>query len=144
MKNIKTKLTAKGIDTCCIDDDSPKRSKKLEEREGGVLYMECSEKEKAMVRHTDMKACVLEGKKGPNIYPWRIDCIKQSGNDAHKMTTRKQKKHTFDLSNHSRYMREDYHSLAYGHKDAHPLIPMEEVIEHYHRRKQQVKNEQGD
>ena len=41
-------------------------------------------------------------------------------------------------------MREDYRSLAYGHKDISELIPMEEVIEHYHLRKKQLKNEQGD
>ena len=51
--------------------------------------MECNEKEKAMVRHSDMKDCVIEGKKGPDIYPWRIECIKKSGSNAHTMTTKK-------------------------------------------------------
>ena len=61
--------------------------------------------------------------------------------EAVAMTTRKKQKHTFDLANQSRYMREDYRSLAYGHKDANPLISMEKVIENYHLRKQY---EQGD
>ena len=33
-EDIKNKMTSKGLDSCCIDDDSPKRSKKLEELEG--------------------------------------------------------------------------------------------------------------
>ena len=33
-EHIKTKLTGKGIDNCCIDDDTSKRNKKVEEAEG--------------------------------------------------------------------------------------------------------------
>ena len=55
--HIKTKLTGKGIDTCCIDDDTPKRSKKLEEIEGGVINMD---KDKTLVRHKDMIDCATK------------------------------------------------------------------------------------
>ena len=78
-------MTSKGIDTCCIDDDTPKRSKKLEEMEGGVLLMD---KDKTLVRHKDMIDCATKGIEGPEVYAWRIEAIKDSGNDAHKMMTR--------------------------------------------------------
>ena len=120
---LKTKLTLKGIDTCCIAD-TPKRSKKLEEMEGEVLLME---KDKTLVRHNDMIDCVTKGIEGPEVYDWRIESIKQSGTDAHKMMTRKHKKKTFSLYDDKRYLIEDYHSLAYGHKDAKELIPIDEV-----------------
>ena len=56
-EQIKTKLTSKGTDTCCIDDDNPNRSKKLEEMEGGVLLMD---KDKNLVRHKNMIDCATK------------------------------------------------------------------------------------
>ena len=129
--NIQTKLTLKGIDTCCIDDDTPKRSKKLEETEGGVLLMD---KDKTLVRHKDMIDCVTKGIEGPEVYAWRIEAIKESGNNAHKMMTRKHTKKTFSLYDDKRYLIEDYHSLAYGHNDAKELIPMNEVRKTYNKK----------
>ena len=91
-EQIKTKLTSKGTDTCCIDDDSPKRSKKLEEMEGGVLLMD---KDKTIVRHQDMIDCATKGIEGHEVYAWRIEAIKKSGTDAHQMMTHKHTKKTF-------------------------------------------------
>ena len=129
--HIKTKLTSKGTDTCCIDDDTPKRSKKLEEMEGGVLLMD---KDKTLVRHKDMIDCATKGIEGPKVYAWRIEAIKDSGTDAHKMVTRKHEKKTFSLYDDKIYIIEDYHSLAYGHKDAKELISMNEVRKTYHKK----------
>ena len=113
--NIKTKLTSKGTDTCCIDDDTPKRSKKLEEIEGGVLLMD---KDKTLVRHKYMIDCAKKGIEGSEVYAWRIEAIKESGTDPHNMVTRKHNKKTFSLYDDNIYLIEDYHSLAYGHNDA--------------------------
>ena len=56
--NIKTKMTAKCVYGCCIDDDAPKRNKKAEKKEGGVMLMD---KDKTLVRHSDMINCVKHG-----------------------------------------------------------------------------------
>ena len=89
---LKTKMTLKGIDTCCIDDDAPKRRKKLEEMEGGVLLLD---NDKTLIRHKDMVDCVTKGKEGSEVYAWRIETIKKSGTDAHQMVTRKHMKKQF-------------------------------------------------
>jgi hypothetical protein len=122
--NVKTKLTQKGIDNCCIDDDSPNISKKSEEMEGGVLLWD---NDKTLVRHEDMIDCVTKGIEGHTVYAWRIETIKESGNESHKMISRKHEKKTLSLYDDKIYLIEDYHSLAYGHKYAKELISMNEV-----------------
>ena len=70
---IKTKVTAKGIYSCCIDDDdAKKRNKLVEEEEGGVIRLD---ENKALIRHLDMIACVKEGIKAPDVYAMTIDTI---------------------------------------------------------------------
>ena len=129
--HINTNLTGKGIDTCCIDAFTPKRSKKLEEMEGGLLLMD---KDKTLVRHNDMIDCATKVIEAPEVYARRIEAIRESGTDAHKMMTRKHKKKTFSLYDDNIYLIEDYHSLAYGHKDAKELISMNEVRKNYNKK----------
>ena len=50
------------------------------------------------------------------------------------MVTRKHEKKTFSLYDDKRYLIEDYHSLAYGHKYAKELISMNEVRKTYHKK----------
>jgi hypothetical protein len=45
---LKANTTAKGISSCCIDDDSPKRDKDIEHKEGGVFYMKMNDDGKIM------------------------------------------------------------------------------------------------
>ena len=144
--HIKTKLPGKGIDKCCIDDagkgidkccidDASKRSTKVEEREGGVIEMKIKLPDKkykniTLIRHANMKDCVLHGIKGPDVEAWRIETIKQYGPESHKMVTRKHDKKPITMYDDKRYLlANDYHSLAYGHKDCGELVPMSKVRE---------------
>ena len=86
--HIKTKLTGKGIDNCCIDDDSTMRSKKVEEKEGGVIEMkkkmkDGTHKDRTMIRHANMKDCVLHGMKGDDVEVWRIETISNKMDQTH-------------------------------------------------------------
>ena len=145
IEHIKTKMTAKGIYTCCIDDDAGKRNKKIEEEEGGVILLDAN---KALIRHSDMIACVKEGVKAPDVYAMTIDTIRDTKIGAHKMATRWHWKHTFTSFDNKRYhLENDYHSLALGHFKAKPLISMKEVQTHYNEyqkehRKEREANEQ--
>ena len=85
------------------------------------------DKDKTLVRHNDMIDCVTKGIKGPKVYAWRIEAIKNNGDDYHTMVTRRHEKETFSPYYDKIYLNEDYHSLAYGHNDAKELIPMNEV-----------------
>ena len=79
-----------------------------------------------------MIACVKEGIKGPDVYAMTIDTIRDTTIGPLKMSTRWHWKQTFTSYDDKRYQRkEDYHSLAYGHSEATPLIPMKEVIAKY-------------
>lgn len=101
------------------------------------------DKDKTLVSHADMIDCVKHGVQGPEVYAFTIDTLQESGSNSHKETTRRHTKQTFSLYDNKRYLTEDFHSLAYGHKDASQLIPMEEVIEHYHQESQGWRLKQG-
>lgn len=139
---LKSNITSKGISSCCIDDDNPKRDKEKVRKEGGVFYMKLdkngkivyaengdmeytTEDTKAVVRHMDMIACVKEGKEAPKVSAYRIEAL--SSKNAHRVVTRQYTKKTFSIADNKRYQREDFHSLAYGHKDATELISMKQV-----------------
>ena len=130
IKHLKTKLTAKGIYSCCIeDDDGKKRNKLVEEEEGGVIRLD---ENKALIIHLDMIACVKEGIKGTDVYAMTIDTIRDTTIVPLKMATRWHWNQTFTSYYDKRHQRKEYyHSLAYGHSEATPLIPMKEVIAKY-------------
>ena len=113
----KTKITAKGVYSCCIDDDNPKHKKELEKLEGGCCVMP----DRTLIRHEDMIDCVLNGKIGKPITAYTIDAL-----DDHRMVTKRHHKdYAFSIYDDKRYLLEDdYHSLAYGHYKATELIPM--------------------
>ena len=147
--HIKTKLTGKGIDNCCIDDDSTKRSKKVEEKEGGVIEMkkkmkDGTHKDRTMIRHANMKYCVLHGMKGDDVEVWRIETIKQDGPNSHNMVIRKHIKKTIAMYDDKIYLLvNDYHSIAYGHKDCGELIPTSKVRKNYHTILQEIEKGGG-
>ena len=135
-------ITSKGISGCCIDDDNPKRDKKQELKEGGVFYMKLddegkiiydkngemeftTEDKKAVVRHIDMIKCVKEGKEAPKVSAYRIEVL--TGENAHRIVTKHYTKKTFSVADNKRYQTEDFHSLAYGHKDAKEFILMKDI-----------------
>ena len=114
--NIKTKMTAKVYMDVVLMMMHRRETKKAEKKEGGVLLMD---KDKTLVRHSDMINCVKHGIHRPDVYAFTIDTIQESGSKANKMTTRKHIKQTFSLYDDKRYLIEDYHSCrSYGHKDA--------------------------
>jgi hypothetical protein len=127
---LKTKVTAKGIYSCCIDDDdAKKRNKLVEEEEGGVIRLD---ENKPLIRHLDMIACVKEGIKAPDVYAMTIDTIRDSDIGPLRMATRWHWKQTFTSYDDKIYQRkEDFHSLAYGHSEATPLISLKETITRY-------------
>ena len=89
-----------GIDSCSIDDDTTKRSKKLEEMQGGVIM----DKDKTLVRDKDMIDCATKCIEEPDIKTWHIEDTKYSGFDAYKMVTRKHTKKTFSFYYDTRYL----------------------------------------
>ena len=128
--HLKSNITSKCISGCCIDDDNPKRDKEKDRKEGGVFYMKLDKDGKivyaengdmeytiedaiAVVRHMDMIKCVKDGK--------------GSGKNIHRLVTKQYTKKTFSIADNKRYQTEDFHSLAYGHKDDTELISMNEV-----------------
>ena len=126
---VKTKVTAKGIYSCCIDDDdAKKRNKLVEEEEGGVIRLD---ENKALIRHLDIIACVKEGIKSPDVYAMTIDTIRDSNLGPLKMARRWHWKQTFTSYDDKRYHRPNYHSLAYGHSEATPLVSLKETITRY-------------
>ena len=130
---LKTKLTLKGADNCCIDDDCPKRNKKLEELEGGVIHSDEKKQKNEKASETLRYDCLCQGRsRGPKIEAYRIESVKGDGIKAHKMITKKHSKYTFSVCDTKRFQREDYHTLAYGHKDDNPLIQFDEVRRLYH------------
>ena len=130
IEHLKTKVTAKGTYSCCVDDDdAKKRNKLVEEEEGGVIRLD---ENKAFVRHLDMIACVKEGIKGPDVYAMTIETIRDTTIGPLKMATRWHWKQTFTSYDDKRYHRHnDYNSLAYGHSEATPLIYIKETISKY-------------
>ena len=61
------------------------------------------------------------------------------------MVTRKHIKKTIAMYDDKRYLlANDYHSLAYGHKDCGELIPMNKVRENYHKRLQESERGGGE
>ena len=136
---IKTKVTAKGIYSCCIDDDSKKRNKLAEEEEGGVVRLD---EKKALIRHLDMIACVKEGTKALDVYAMTIETIHDTHLGPLKMATRLHWKQTFTAYDDKRYHRQnDYHSLAYGHSEAMPLVSLKETISNYREYQKEHKEE---
>ena len=90
--HLKSNITSKGISGCCIEDDSPKRDKEKERKEGGVFYMKLdkdgkiiytkngdmeytTEDTKAFGRHIDMITCVKECKEAPEVSAYRIEVL---------------------------------------------------------------------
>ena len=69
--------------------------------EGGVLLLD---NDKTLVRHKDMIDCVTKGIEGPTVYAWRIETIKESGTEAHKMISRKHDKKTLSLYDDKIYL----------------------------------------
>ena len=78
-----------------------------------------------------MIACVKEGIKGHDVYAMTIDTIGDTVIGPLKMATRWHWKQTFTYYDDKIYQRKHYHSLAYGHSEATPLIPMKDVIAKY-------------
>ena len=104
---------------------------------GEIIYdkngdMEYSEEDnKAVVRHADMIKCVKEGEEAPEVSAYRIEVL--TGKNAHRVVTKYYRKKTFSIADNKRYQTENFHSLAYGHKDAKELISMNDVRKNYGR-----------
>ena len=158
MVTYKSNMTSKGINSCCIDDDNPKRDKKKELKRGCVLYenwrdgkiiydkngdMEFTkEDKKAVVRHIDMIKCVKEGKEAPKVSAYRIEVL--TGKNTHRVVTKYYRKKTFSVADNKRYQTESSHSLAYGHKDATELISMNDVRKNYEENKKKITKQQSE
>ena len=141
--HLKSNITSKGITSYCIDDDNPKRPKETSvfymktDENGKIIYdkdgdMEYSEEDsKTVVRHSDMIKCVKEGKEAHEVSAYIIEVL--TGKNAHRVVTKYYKKKTFSIADNKRYQTENFHSLAYGHKDAKELISMDDVRRNYSR-----------
>ena len=105
----------------------------LYDKEGNMEYSKGDEK--ALVRHSDMIDCVKECKEGPEVFAYTIESLRGEGERAHKVITRKHGKKTFSVCDDKICQLEDYHTLAYGHHNAKPTIPMTEVRKTYNLRR---------
>ena len=114
---LKSNITYKGISSCCIDDDSPKRDKEKEQKEGGAFYMKLDEYGKiiydengeieyttgdtrTLVRHMDMIKCVKESIEAPQVSAYRIEALsgKEKEGNAHRVVTKQYMKMTFSVA----------------------------------------------
>ena len=116
-----------------------KKGNILYDKEGNMEYSK--EVEKALVRHAEMIDCVKECKEGPEVFVYTIESLRGEGERAHKVITRKHRKKTFSVCDDKRYQLEDYHTLAYGHRNAKPTIPMTEVRKTYNLKKISIKKD---
>jgi hypothetical protein len=112
-------------------DDAKKRNKLVEDEEGGVIRLD---EKKALVRHLDMITCVKEGTKIPDVYAMPIDTIRDINIGPLKVATLWHWKQTFTSYDDKRYHIKDYyHSMAFGHSEVTPLIPIKEIIANYRK-----------
>jgi hypothetical protein len=77
-----------------LDDDG----KIIYDKNGEMEYT--TEDTRRLVRHSDMIACVKEGKESPEVSAYRIEALSgKKSNCAHRVVSRQYKKKTFTVAN---------------------------------------------